>query len=116
MCPTTNTGKLNFGKKGDVESSIMGTTTPSSLLSKRFTDNSKGSGRYGGWSNQGLEFYNKVMNIVNEPRQGDDCDPFEKKVQYLIINRLHKKRKKRTRDGQTKAMNNISNLENILRL
>ena len=108
--------KTEFWKKGNAESSITGTTTSSSQFSKRFTDNSKGSGWYGGWSNQGLEFYNKVMNILNEQQQGDDCDPFEKKVQYVIINGWHKNRKKRTRDGQTKAMNNISNLENILRL
>ena len=105
--------KTEFWKSNDTDSTLTGSTASSRFARKLFLDQSKGSGKYGGWSDEGLNFYNKVMQILIEQRKREDSTVFEKKVHQAIVDGNNAKRK-RNRDGQTKAMNNLSNLSNIL--
>ena len=105
--------KTESWRQNNTDSTLTGSSATTRFASKLLLDSSKGSDKYGGWSDEGLNFYNKVMEILIEQRKRDDCTLFEKKVHQAIVdgNSIKKKRK---REGQTMAMNNLSNLSNIL--
>ena len=105
--------KTELWKRGDGESTITNSATSSNSTSIRtFTENAQGSGKWGGWSDEGLSFYNNVLKILRVQRERDDCNDFEKMVKQMMN---PNKGKKRSRDGEVKAMNNLGNLANIAR-
>jgi hypothetical protein len=57
------------------------TVTP--LVTKRYTANAMGGGKFKGWNEEGLELYQKVAEVLKEQRQ-DKSDPclagFDKKL------------------------------------
>jgi hypothetical protein len=82
--------------KEDDESGDVSTFSSGGLGS--FTQGSRGGGKYGGWSDDGMTFYNRVFDVIEEQRMSNQRIRFEEKVRSKI-QKSHQKTKKRKRVG-----------------
>jgi transcription elongation factor Elf1 len=56
---------------------------------KRFTSKGRGSGKYRGWSQEGIELYNEMVDVIEKQRQHNGKDvlkDFERDLQSKFVN------------------------------
>jgi hypothetical protein len=81
--------------KHDSEDLSSSLGTPGSI-DTLFTSDGRGAGKYGGWSEQGMEFYNRVYEVLERQRARPCRRGFEEKLRKLVqqSNQGGKKRKR----------------------
>jgi hypothetical protein len=75
-------GKSSSGDEADKENDEengVSDITPESASTKRFTNMSRGKGKYKGWAEEGMDLYNKIFDILKEQRK-DNVAGFDKKL------------------------------------
>jgi hypothetical protein len=78
-----------------------------------FTQESRGGGKYSGWSDEGMKFYNRVFDVLEEQRMNNRRRvQFEEKVRSLI-QKTNSKKRKRKRAG-VMVRNKLSKLNSLV--
>jgi hypothetical protein len=77
-----------------------------------FTQESRGGGKYSGWSDEGMRFYNRVFDVLEEQRMNNRRVQFEEKVRSLI-QKTNSKKRKRKRAG-VMVRNKLSKLNSLV--
>ena len=98
----------------DISSVSGGVSSRSSSVTK-FTSSIKNTtGKYGGWSKQGLRLYNTLFQMICKQREDKEkTKVFEERVRTKIKRRISKT--KRKRKDTIKVHNNLSELGELLK-
>lgn len=80
---TVTTREAVMGGREDGASSSSVSAVSYVTAGKRFTSKGRGSGKYKGWSDEGIELYNKLVEIIEKQRKDttdDRLKDFERKL------------------------------------
>jgi hypothetical protein len=100
---------LHWKCDGGELSSVSTVSGPEDTL---FTNDSRGAGKYGGWSEDGMEFYNRVFEVIERQRTRSFRKGFEEKVRKLI-QKANQGGGKRIRSGIA-VRNSIATLDRLV--
>jgi hypothetical protein len=102
----------------DCEISSVSDTATGNTKASMFTGESQGSGKYGGWSDEGMTFYNRVFDVIEKQRAEPRRKAFEEKVQKYIQQgsqggKKHKRPRMTVRNGLSKLKHLVGNVESV---
>jgi hypothetical protein len=102
----------NEGSEMGDDMSAISVSTKNSSDSFRFTNDSKGSRKYGGWSNEGMLLYNDLVIVLGRQRSRLGCT-FEKE---LLVQLSIKQKARRGGSGNSEMPRASNELEKLMGL
>jgi hypothetical protein len=99
-------------RDADTLSSVSNTTGGGASGGALFTQDGKGGAKYGGWSEEGMVFYNRVHDTIEYQRKRAERKSFEAKVRKLIQEKGKKGAKRKV--STIPVRNGISKLRRLV--
>jgi hypothetical protein len=75
---------------------------------RRFTDITRGTGKYKGWTEEGIELYNKIEAKLDQQREDPTLHEFERKVKDYFLTGGKKRKNTRGEVVRLQASNNFA--------
>ena len=75
---------------------------------RRFTDITRGTGKYKGWTEEGIELYNKIEAKLDQQREDPALLEFERKVKDYFLTGGKKRKNTRGEVVRIQASNNFA--------
>jgi hypothetical protein len=102
----------------EYQASVPGTAVPEPAVLQKspkwFTANSRGKGKYKGWTKEGMDLYNEVMRVITVQRSNKNYSVFDTKLMKAFVGDNNNKAVKEAKD-EVRAKNSLMDLYPYLR-